>query len=165
MKSHWTVNLEAIGACEDAVEWARGYKSFAEAWEACERADWLAWLVMRVAGPFGSETHRRASALVGRLAATAPAPKGEKPDSPRLEALGLVERYGRGEAVTRDELRAAAYATYAASAAYAACTAACTAAVAAAYAAAVANRLAHARLCGMIRDEYGAAEVWAMVNS
>jgi len=40
---HWTERLIAAGACQNAVKWARGYRTFRAAWLACQRADWLLW--------------------------------------------------------------------------------------------------------------------------
>ena len=35
--------LIELGACEDAQEWCIG-KSLKDAWETCERGDWMVWL-------------------------------------------------------------------------------------------------------------------------
>ena len=37
--------LRAIGACEEAVEYARGYVTLQAAWDTCPRSDWLVWLL------------------------------------------------------------------------------------------------------------------------
>lgn len=173
---HWTNTLERLGACEDAVEWARAYQTPAEAWEACERPDWIAWLVMRVSGPFGSASHRRASKIIGRIAATFPALECERADSRRLEALALVERYGNGEAVTRDALERAennAYRVQYSAASLCASDAADAARDTAAHDAAAfasfavwraAGHIDNARLLKILRDEYTAAEVEAMAK-
>ena len=47
--SHWSRKLKAIGACEEAVEWAADQPDFPTAWQACERADWLLWLAGKMA--------------------------------------------------------------------------------------------------------------------
>ena len=44
--THWT-DTELRGACDDAVTWARAYPTFAAAYQACDRGDWLAWLVVQ----------------------------------------------------------------------------------------------------------------------
>ena len=44
MTTHWSRKLQAIGACADAVTWAKEQPSFTEAWAACERGDWMLWL-------------------------------------------------------------------------------------------------------------------------
>jgi len=41
--------LRRIGACSEAVKWAKG-KSFTEAWMTCERPDWMLWLCARMEG-------------------------------------------------------------------------------------------------------------------
>ena len=42
---HWSTALEALDACEDGVAWARTQPSLEAAWEHCERADWMLWLL------------------------------------------------------------------------------------------------------------------------
>jgi len=44
MLKHWSDALVALGACEEAVEWARGQKDPEIAWQSCERADWMLWI-------------------------------------------------------------------------------------------------------------------------
>lgn len=43
--SHWTDNLRRLGACREAIEWARSYPNLRTAWAACERKDWIVWLL------------------------------------------------------------------------------------------------------------------------
>lgn len=35
------------GACEDATAWVSQYDDWADAWDACERADWMLWLMRK----------------------------------------------------------------------------------------------------------------------
>lgn len=58
MTPHWTAALGRINACAEAVTWAKAYPSLAEAWDACERADWMLWLLDRTCGVQGRTTHR-----------------------------------------------------------------------------------------------------------
>lgn len=46
MTDHWTARLPK-DSCDDAVAWAGGYATAEAAWEACERGDWMAWLIAR----------------------------------------------------------------------------------------------------------------------
>ena len=48
MKPHWTRKLKTFGACEQAIEWAKDYPSFARAWKACANPDWMLWLLPHV---------------------------------------------------------------------------------------------------------------------
>ena len=41
---HWSDALAPLGACPDAVAWARTQPSYAVAWRRCTRPDWLLWL-------------------------------------------------------------------------------------------------------------------------
>ena len=54
--------LDALGACEDAIDWVadEGHRSLAAAWAACPRGDWMLWLAARLAGKPGSVAGRRA---------------------------------------------------------------------------------------------------------
>ena len=50
--------LAAIGACSEAVTWARKYRLPLAAWRACKRGDWMLWAVGKLAGPPGSDSRR-----------------------------------------------------------------------------------------------------------
>ena len=128
--AHWTDELISLDACPEAVRWAQGYASLAEAWSACSRGDWMLWFAGRLAGQPWSESRKPmvlAACACARLALPY-VPLGE--ERPR-QALEAAEAWATGR-VTEDELRTAvAYA-------YVAYTAADAAAYAAAYAAAAA---------------------------
>ena len=47
--THWTTRLTDINACEEAVVWARSYDTPQQAWEACERPDWMLWVAAKLA--------------------------------------------------------------------------------------------------------------------
>ena len=59
--------LTKLGACTEAVKWAGQYATVAEAWEACERSDWMEWLLEHTDYRF------KAPALAEYKRATAPA--------------------------------------------------------------------------------------------
>ena len=114
---HWTDLLVRLNACPEAVEWARGYRSLAAAWAACERGDWMLWLAGRVSGRPGSKSRRLVVLAAADCAATAEwyVPAGETRPA---ECVGLCQRYGRGDAgVTLAMVRAAGAAAWAAGAA------------------------------------------------
>ena len=148
--------LGSLGACPEAREWAAGYSTLAEAWTACDRADWLLWY----AGRHDDVDRRllvRAACACARTALPH-VPPGE--DRPRL-AIEMAERWCDGLATLQEVGAAAAYAADAA--AYAAADAACAAANAAyaaadaaAYAAAAAadadaRSKAHLKMCVLVR--------------
>ena len=33
--------LSTLGCCSESQEWAKGYRSYKSAWEACDRSDWI----------------------------------------------------------------------------------------------------------------------------
>ena len=121
--------LILLGACEDARIWADG-KTAKEAWNECERGDWLLWWAQKEGQEIRSLTlaKARCAKLVIHL----------MKDKRSIDAVNVAERFGLGEA-NEQELNtaaAAAAAAGAAYAAYAAYAAAAYAAYAAAYAAA-----------------------------
>ena len=145
MSDKWTDQLVAKGACSDALTWAKGYDSFQAAWDACERGDWMLWWICRslTAGPMSAE--RRPLVRMACQCARLALPHAKAGESRPLAAIELAERWANGdETVTRQQLRAAAYATTTAAAAAAAAYAAATAAYAAADAAAAAYAAATA---------------------
>ena len=156
--------LLQLGACGDAVDWARPQPTFSAAWLRCPHGDWLLWLLGRL------EIDRRLLVLtacdcVRRLLIHVPA--GE--DRPRI-AIETAEAWGRG-AATIDQVivaSAAAFATSAdafatadaASAAHADAYASASAAAAAAYASATASdayAAASAAYAAAAADAYAAA--------
>lgn len=56
----WTDQLRQMHACDDAVEWAEQFDSLADAWEHCDRGDWMLWLTGRDCGiGQGNDRHVR----------------------------------------------------------------------------------------------------------
>lgn len=41
----WTDKLRELDACDPAISWASQYPTAQQAWEACERPDWMIWLI------------------------------------------------------------------------------------------------------------------------
>ena len=127
------------GACDEAIEWLRTQTDPEQAWQTCERPDWMIWYAGRcgidrkVLVRIACDCARTALRFV---------PEGE--DRPRL-AIETTERWLSGEA-TIEEVRSARQAAYAAYAsAYAAYAADAAAYAADAYAAAAAAAAAYAR--------------------
>jgi hypothetical protein len=156
--------LKELRACNEAVKWSAQYKTLAEAWPQCERADWLLWLCANMAGEPGWPTHKQVVYAACQCARTA-LPYTTAPQA--LTCIEVTEAWTRGEATINDVRAAAAYAYAATAAAYAAnaatfaayayaATAAAYAANAAAYAAnaaaAKAATKAHKEMCKIIRS-------------
>lgn len=95
--------LGSLGACTEAREWATGYSTLAEAWTACERADWLLWYV----GKRGVDRRLLVRAACACARTVLPyVPVGE--DRPRL-AIEMAERWCDGLATLQEVSAAAAY--------------------------------------------------------
>jgi hypothetical protein len=109
-------SLRNLGACAGAVAWLAEQPDADTAWSTCPRGDWMLWLLGRLAGLPWSRARRRlvlACCECARLALVH-APAGE--DRPRI-AIETAERWGRGERVTRADVRAAAHSAHSADAA------------------------------------------------
>ena len=105
-----TTKLEKINACCEAREWVATQKNYKEAWQNCERGDWMLWLAKRL------DVDDRKLTLAKFKCANQV--RHLMKDSRSIAALDAAERYGNGE-INRDELNtatAAAYAAYAADA-------------------------------------------------
>lgn len=113
--------LNGLDACPEAVAWVEE-RDLRAAWQECPRADWMLWLLGKMAGKEGWPTRAQVAAAVCDCAETALkfVPAGE--ERPR-RAISMARHYLRGEAAL-DEVRAAAAAVDAADAAYAAYAAA-----------------------------------------
>ena len=40
--------LRSLNPCKDGLEWAKQQPSLAEAWDTCQRSDWMWWLLMNI---------------------------------------------------------------------------------------------------------------------
>jgi len=134
MKNH-IVYLKKLEACKEAVEWAKQFTTLQEAWDVCERGDWMLWLLGKKSGKPESKSRKKlvlAACKCARLSL-----KYVKKGEPRpLKAIQTAEMWANGDiSVSLQDVRNAADAAYAVDAAYAAYAAADAAAYAA-YAAA-----------------------------
>ena len=96
--------LRALNACDDAVAWLKStdHATLQDAWDACERADWMLWLLIRM------NPHERRGPIRHAICDCAETalryiPVGE--DRPR-RAIAVARLYAEGSA-TDDELAAA----------------------------------------------------------
>jgi hypothetical protein len=155
-------------ACSDAIIWSRG-KTLQQAYDECERADWMLYFFRKMCGQPGWPSVRQVVGTVARCAETVLHIYETKyPDnnSPR-ECIEACYRYERGE-IDEDELKKyrkaahAAYAdAYAADAVFAAHAAAhaathadahADAAFAAFAAFAASTHTHHLKMCAIIRE-------------
>jgi hypothetical protein len=131
--------LSRFNPCSDAMEYFLSQKNYKEAWENCERGDWMLWIAKKL----DIDDRKLTMAKYHCAAQVLHLMK----DRRSINAMAASLRYANGE-INRDELAAdaaaadaadaaataayaAAYAAYAADAADAAATAAATAAYAA----------------------------------
>jgi hypothetical protein len=137
MSKNFLYELRAQGACPPALEWLEkeNFESLDAAWNACERGDWMLWLV-GITTDRNDDLQLRALTLAkARCAAHALL---FMRDERSRNAVAVAEQYGLGNA-TRAELDsaadaaadAAAFAAFASAFAYFAASAASAAADAA----------------------------------
>ena len=103
--------LEKLDACVGARQWV-GDRSLSAAWKDCQRADWMLWLVGRMAGKDGWPTLQQVVSAACDCAETALKFVSEGEERPRL-AIEVARRWATGKAKIA-EVRKAAYAAYAA---------------------------------------------------
>jgi hypothetical protein len=132
MKKH-CAELKKLNPCKDALEWTLQFNSPQEAWDACEKGDWMLWLwgkgKVDKSQPY-SEDRKPIVAVAIDCARLA---WGHMPQAAK-DCIELHQKWVDGEVIPIEQLRkkrnaaayaadaaaAAAYATYAAAAAYAA---------------------------------------------
>lgn len=126
--------LIELNACKSAITWV-GDKTLTEAWEKCERGDWMLWLYSKLY----PENIRELTLAKGHCSNTV---RHLMKDERSIKAVDSAIAFGEGK-ITKEQLRLVAYAAAsAASAAYAA-----YAASAAAYTAKTKNRKETADIC------------------
>ena len=111
--------LKVLGACEEAIGWC-GDKTPAQAWNECERADWMLWICGKMIGKKGWPNRKRLVLAACACAKTALKYWENKyPDDKRPHhAIKIAEKWAHGNA-SLEEVKA--YAACAdAAAAYAA---------------------------------------------
>ena len=153
--AHWSTALETLGACQEAQTFASRFDSLQAAWDACERADWLLWLLGKKSGRRGSEAHRTLVLTACQCARRALHFVPTKENRPHL-AIETVERWAKSDVeITLDDVKDAAYAANAAAyAAYAADAADAANAADAAANAADAAYAEHKTMCVIIRERH-----------
>lgn len=101
--AHWTDTLVKLHACLDAIDWARQFDTFAEAWQACERGDWMLWLAAHYVGGPRSKSRKE---LVYAACQCARTSWRWMPKAGR-DAIKITEAWTRGEAKLSEVARAA----------------------------------------------------------
>lgn len=115
VKAHWSTKLEKLSACNEAVVWARTQPSFAKAWKACERGDWMLWLIGQYARAPESPERKQLVATAVACACLALSTFEERyPNDKRVRnCLDIVEAWTQGKATIEEVRQARNAATYA----------------------------------------------------
>jgi hypothetical protein len=120
LRAHTAEKLLPRNACQPAREWILSLPASTtarQAWQQCQRGDWMLWVIGALAGPSESESRKRLVLCACECARLAlkHVPAGE--ERPRI-CIETAEAWARGEASV-DQVYDAARAAYAAYAAYA----------------------------------------------
>jgi hypothetical protein len=99
--------LIELNACSDAIEWVRDM-SLKEAWNKCERGDWMLWLAFIMKDKLGWSDIKQITLAKVKCARLV---QHLMKDERSLKALDIAEKWAKNEA-TDKELKAAAYAAY-----------------------------------------------------
>ena len=104
----WIRAISRLGACKDAMEWAESYDSLPEAWAACERGDWMLWLLGRLSGEPGSEGRRKLVLTTCQCARLALPYVVEGEERPR-KTIEVTEAWAKNEGgITLEDIQNAA---------------------------------------------------------
>ena len=96
-----TIKLKKLSACREAVKWVKTQKSPTEAWQNCERGDWMLWLAKRI--KVDDKKLTMAKAMCAKQVSHL------MKDQRSKDALQACFDYVNGK-ITRKELNTAAYA-------------------------------------------------------
>lgn len=94
-----------MSACEEAIEWCEKYNTLQEAWQACERAEWMMKLISKT---INDETNRKSFVLISDKCTRLYLSCATKYDDRSLKAIEVVEAWIRGRA-TLNEVKSAAW--------------------------------------------------------
>jgi hypothetical protein len=126
-----TKKLEELNPCFEGLEWVKAQKSIEDAWNNCERGEWMLWLAKKL------DVDDRLLSLA--KATCANQVRHLMKDQRSLDTIDACFRYGKGE-ISREELDVFAFAAAASYAAAASADAAYSASAAdGVYAAAAAS--------------------------
>jgi len=136
--------LKELHSCSSAIVWVKDQTNPQQAWDTCEKGDWMLWLLGKLSGGPRSKSRKLlvlTACECARLSLKY-VPKGEgRP----LKAIETAEAWTKGKA-TLEQVRNAAYAAAAAAAADAAADAA--------YAAAAARKNTLKQCADIVRKHY-----------
>jgi hypothetical protein len=98
--------LKELEACDEAIEWAKDYDTLQQAWDNCQRGDWMIWLINEMEWSNEKDLRLMAVAFARQV-------QHLMNDQRSINALDVAERYANGEA-NIEELTAAWVAAWAA---------------------------------------------------
>ena len=103
--------LNELKACQDALDWCSGQEP-QQAWDTCERADWMLWLCGKLSGESETPERRKLVLCACKIAHTTIHLVQDRELRP-LKAIEMAEAWARQEnGVTLQNVRDAAYAAY-----------------------------------------------------
>ena len=105
---NWIKPITQMGACREATKWCNNFDNLASAWAACERGDWMLWLLGELSGEPESDS-RRELVLIACKCARLALPYVKEGEERPLKAIETAEAWARQEnGITLEDVRAAA---------------------------------------------------------
>jgi len=91
--------LDELNACREAVDWCSDFGTLQEAWDKCERGDWMLWYLGQTCGATETDSHRTMTACKAACARLVlHIWEAKYPDDARPKlAIEAAEKYSRGE--------------------------------------------------------------------
>jgi hypothetical protein len=114
----WHKSLISFKPCEDGKIWALTHNTKQEAWDDCQRGDWMLWYLGKICK---SDAQRKRLVLAACACARLALSHLPKKENRPLRAIEAAESWARDDnSITIEHVRSAANAAFAAYAAYAA---------------------------------------------
>jgi hypothetical protein len=105
--------IKKLSLCRDAVTWMKTQKTLQEAWENCDRPDWMTWALRHI----NFDDDRKLRLFACQCVRETPLADGRKvwdllTDERSRKAVEAAEQFAEGK-ISKDELNAYASAAYA----------------------------------------------------
>ena len=111
MKTH-TTYLKKLNACPEAVGWADQFPTLQDAWDNCDRGEWMLWLLGKQVGEPGTKSRKKLVLTACKCARLSLKYIPEDEKRP-IKAIQTAEKYARGvKGITLQDVRSAAAAVY-----------------------------------------------------
>ena len=108
MSEHWSEDLANLRACGDALAWCSTQPDLKTAWDKCERADWMLWLVGKLdtSAPWSEERKPLVRCALACAAEGLKYPEKGKARDAAEACIGVTQAWCEGSASKDDVMQA-----------------------------------------------------------